>query len=140
MSLRRQFSLLPTDEAFLNDYGLPWETIVDNSRWVLIHNFKTHAEYNHNPASIAIRMQTGYPQVGLDMVYVYPILNRKDGQTIGCTQVRQGLDGKQWQRWSRHRTSANPWKPQEDSIETHIYLIEDWFIREFEKCPAKALA
>ncbi|MBE9064103.1 E2/UBC family protein [cf. Phormidesmis sp. LEGE 11477] len=140
MNLRRQFRLLPADETFLNEYGSPWETVVDRSQWVILHNFKTHRGYGHNSVSIAIRMPTGYPRAQLDMVYVYPVLNRRDGHTIGCTQTRQSLDSKQWQRWSRHRTSANPWNPQEDTLETHIYLIEDWFVREFEKCPEKALA
>jgi hypothetical protein len=35
MALRRQFDLLPADQQFLEDYGLPWETIVDGSQqWV----------------------------------------------------------------------------------------------------------
>jgi len=133
MNLRRQFGLLPTDEAFLMQYGLPWETITDGSQWVLIHDFPTHDAYNNPRASISIRLETGYPHAQLDMVYVYPALVRKDGQPIPQTQVKQPLDGKEWQRWSRHRTAANPWKPGEDSLETHVYLIEDWFAREFEK-------
>jgi len=140
MSLRRQFKLLPKDEAFLNQYGLPWEAVADGSQWIIIHDFPTHGGYNHSTTSIAIRLQTGYPQTALDMVYVHPALVRKDGQPVRQTQVQQSLDSKQWQRWSRHRTRVNPWNPQEDSLETHIYLIEDWFVREFDRCPAKALA
>jgi hypothetical protein len=135
MEVRRHFNLLAADEAFLMEYGLPWETIVDGSQWVLIHNFPTHDGYNYAKASIAIRLETGYPQAQLDMVYVYPALARQDGQSIPQTQITQPLDGKDWQRWSRHRTGINPWQPGEDSLETHIYLIEDWFVREFEKCP-----
>lgn len=135
MDLRRQFKLLPKDKEFLNQYGLPWETIVDGSQWVLIHDFPTHETYNHLQVSIAVRLETGYPQAQLDMVYVHPALTRKDGKPIPQTNATQQLDGKNWQRWSRHRTSANPWRPGEDSLETHVYLIEDWFVREFEKCP-----
>ena len=135
--MRQQFKLLPQDEEFLNQYGLPWETIIDGSQWVLIHNFPTHEAYNYSQTSIAIRLETGYPQAQLDMVYVHPALVRKDAQPILNTDSNQPLDGKSWQRWSRHRTSTNPWRPNEDSLETHIFLIEDWFIREFEKCPCK---
>ncbi len=39
MTLRRQFDLLPEDVQFLEEYGLPWETLVDGSRWVLLHEF-----------------------------------------------------------------------------------------------------
>jgi hypothetical protein len=134
MDLRRQFNLLPEDEAFLTQYGLPWETIADGSQWVMVHDFHTHDGYNHPKVSIAVRLETGYPHAQLDMVYVNPHLFYKDGQTVPQTQATQILDGKEWQRWSRHRTSENPWQPGEDSLETHIYLIEDWFVREFEKC------
>lgn len=139
MNLRRQFKLLPQDEVFLDQFGLPWETIVDGSQWVLIYDFPTHVSYNHPKAVIAIRLETGYPRVQLDMVYVNPALARKDSKLIPQTNAIQRLDGKDWQRWSRHRTSANPWRPGEDSLETHVYLIEDWFIREFEKCPCSLL-
>jgi hypothetical protein len=132
-ALRRQFDLLPQDKKFLDEYGLPWETIVDGDQWVLVHDFYTHDGYNHPIASIAVRLTAGYPQVQLDMVYVFPHLARKDGKTIPQTNATQQLDGNQWQRWSRHRSSTNPWRPGEDSIEAHIYLIEDWFRREFER-------
>lgn len=130
--LRRQFDMLPEDEKFLDEYGLPWETIVEGDQWVLIHVFPTDMRYNHASVSIAIRLVTGYPHAALDMVYVFPHLARKDGKSIPQINAAQQLGGKSWQRWSRHRTSANPWRPGEDSIETHIYLIEDWFAREFK--------
>ncbi len=67
----------------------------------------------------------------LDMMYVYPALMRTDGKPIGRVEVMQAIDGKQFQRWSRHRTNANPWVSGEDSLETHIYLVEDFFRSEF---------
>lgn len=131
--MRRQFNLLPQDEAFLEQYGLSWETMINGSQWVLIHEFPTHEGYNHAKASIAILLTPGYPQAALDMVYVYPHLSRKDDKPIRQVKAHQNVDGKNWQRWSRHRTPQNPWCPGEDSLETHIYLIEDWFTREFER-------
>lgn len=133
MTLRRQFELLPEDEQFLNDYGLPWETVVDGSQWVLIHDFPTYGAYNHVTVVTAIRLETGYPNTALDMVYFFPALARQDGQKIGAAEVNQSLDGKPFQRWSRHRTPQNPWRPGHDSVGTHIFLIEDWLQREFEK-------
>ena len=32
MALRRQFDLLPDDRQFLDEFGSPWETIVDGSQ------------------------------------------------------------------------------------------------------------
>ena len=72
MTLRRQFELLPDDRQFLEEYGLPWETIVDGSQWVLVHEFPTHEGYNHPRVTAAVRMETGYPNTELNMVYFSP--------------------------------------------------------------------
>lgn len=130
--MRRDFDLLPEDEAFLNDYDLPWETVVDGSQWVLIHDFPTHTGYHQVTVTTAIRLATGYPNTQLDMAYFHPALTRQDGRAIGATQKIQTIDGKPFQRWSRHRTKQNPWRPGEDNLGTHIHLIEDWLAREFE--------
>ncbi|RVC28807.1 hypothetical protein EN893_20115 [Mesorhizobium sp. M7A.F.Ca.CA.004.04.2.1] len=137
MSLRRNFELEEEDEAFLQQYERPWETIIDGSPWVLIHDFPVPKGYDHDKVIAAIRIESGYPHAQLDMVYFYPGLQRIDGQPIGRTEARQALDGKTFQRWSRHRTGANPWKPGFDNLGTHIFLVEEWLEREFEKCPAK---
>jgi hypothetical protein len=133
MTLRRQFDLLPEDESFLKEYGLPWETIVDGSPWVLIHDFPTHEGYNHPRATVAIRLETGYPTSPLDMAYFCPALARMDSKPIGATNAEQQLDGKSYQRWSRHRTAQNPWKAGQDGLGSHVILIEDWLEREFRK-------
>lgn len=134
MTLRRQFSLSPEDEKFLEEFGLPWETIAEGAqRWVLIHSFPTHAGYNHSAVTIAVRFETGYPQSQLDMVYVFPALARTDGGQIGQVNSAQPLDAKSFQRWSRHRTAEGPWVAGVDNLESHVMLIEEWFVREFEK-------
>jgi hypothetical protein len=130
--LRRQFELLPEDEQLLNDHGLPWETVVDGSHWVLVHDFPTHEGYDHKTVTAAIRLETGYPSTPLDMVYFNPPLSRLDGQGIGATQATQEIAGVAYQRWSRHRTEKNQWNPNFDNLETHIALIEYWLEREFE--------
>ena len=131
--MRRQFELPSEDRSFLDLYGLPWEALVEGSQWVLVHEFPTHPSYNHERASIAIRIETGYPIAALDMVYVFPALARRDGRPIRQVNAMQRLDGKVWQRWSRHRTAANPWRPGQDRLEDHVFLIEDWFSREFDR-------
>ena len=133
MTLRRQFDLLPEDEGFLNDYGVSWESVIDGSHWVLLHDFPAGDRYNHSHPIAAIRMETGYPHAGLDMVYFFPALSRKDGEKIGAADAVQAIDGRSFQRWSRHRTAQNPWKPGEDNLGNHIHLIEDWLDREFRK-------
>jgi Prokaryotic E2 family E len=133
MSLRRQFELLPEDDQFLEEYGLPWETIVDGSPWVLIQGFPTRGPYNHAHVTAAIRMETGYPNTALEMVYFSPGLARPDGRVIGATQTIQHIYGEPFQRWSRHRTAQHPWVAGRDNLGTHVLLIEDWLEREFQK-------
>ena len=133
MTLRRDFDLLPPDEKFLDVCGRHWETILDGSQWVLIHEFPTHEGYNHPCVTVAIRMETGYPNTELNMVYVFPALARRDGKAIGATSAKQMIGGKSYQRWSRHRTAQNPWRVGFDGLETHVILIEDWLTREFER-------
>ena len=94
MMLRCQFDLLPQDREFLDEYGQPWETIDDGSQWVLIREFQTNKGYNHLHVTAAIRMETGYPDAELSMVYFYPALARKDGAPINRTEHTQTIDGK----------------------------------------------
>lgn len=133
MELRRQVNLLAQDTQFLIDYGLPWETIMDGSPWILLHEFPVPEFYNHHHVTAAIRIETGYPNTPLDMVYFYPFVERVDGKKIGAANVLQKIDGKDYQRWSRHRSSTNPWKPDQDDLFSHITLVEDWLLREFAK-------
>ena len=133
MDPRRDFDLLPQDEEFLDEHGHPWETILDGSQWVLIHEFPTHEGYNHPHVTVAIRMETGYPNTELNMAYFFPALARQNGKLIGATGAKQMIDGKTYQRWSRHRTAQNPWRVGLDRLDTHVILIEDWLAREFER-------
>ena len=133
MDLRRQFDLLAEDEAFLREFGLPWEAVMDGSPWILIHQFPVGSGYNQATVTAAIRIETGYPTAQLDMVYFSPALARADGVAIGCANAVQPICGIPYQRWSRHRSQVNPWKPGEDNLGTHIYLVEQWLAREFAK-------
>lgn len=133
MSARRDFTLPPADEAFLEGYGLPWEAVKNGAQWLLLHELPLPPGYKTSTASVAIRIEAGYPVAPLDMAYFHPVLQRADGKSIRATESMQNIDGKQWQRWSRHRTAANPWKPAEDTIETHLLLIHDWLAREFRQ-------
>ena len=92
--MKRQFELLPEDEQFLNEYGLPWEAVVDGSQWVLIHDLPTNEGDNHAKVTAAIRIETGYPNTRLDMRFFFPALARKDGRAISAPQSHQQSDGK----------------------------------------------
>ena len=128
---RREIELLEPDRLFLDGLGLHWEVINDGSIWVLIHDFLLPVGYTEEKVILAIRIETGYPMTGLDMMYVHPWIKRKDDKPMVAVDVPQNIDQKQFQRWSRHRST--PWMAGQDSLETHYYLVEDAFKSELAK-------
>jgi E2/UBC family protein E len=72
----------------------------------------------HRPILIA----PGYPLNALDMAYFCPPLIRANGRVPARSEGRVEIDGKSWQGWSRHRTSENPWVPDEDNLEGHYFF------------------
>lgn len=133
--MRREFYLPENDIFHLDNMAYAWETIVENNmQWLLIHNFPVVEGYNFDQVTVALKIETGYPQMQLDMAYFYPNLSRLDGTAINAL-CQQDLDGKSFQRWSRHRTAVNPWRPSVDDVSTHLALVSYWFEEEFIKKP-----
>ena len=121
--MRREFPLPEEDEESLNALGRPWETIREGSnQWLLLHEMDFPAGLNHPKGSVAVQIPPSYPTSGLDMAYFHPHLARVDNKPIGQTQCMQPIEGKQWQRWSRHYT----WQPGVHSVSTHVVLINRW--------------
>jgi hypothetical protein len=133
--LLKQFTLLEEDESYLNSLGYPWETLTLNGlQWVLIHNYPIPQGYNVELVTVAIQITPGYPTSQLDMGYFFPALQRKDGKAINALSTME-IDGKSFQRWSRHRTIENPWRVGIDNLSTHIALVDFWLSNEFVKHP-----
>jgi hypothetical protein len=133
---RRDFHLSENDTETLDRLGLRWETIRDGGMAaVVIRDYPIPSGYNYAVADIHLRIDPGYPDTQLDMVYVTPALARTDGQPIGALCM-EGFAGTTWQRWSRHRTGANPWRPGVDDVGTHLALVDHWFSREFIRAAA----
>lgn len=131
--MRREFELPEIDREFLESFGRSWETIkTGNGRWLLIHQFPIFSGYNVSEAIAALLIEQNYPDTQLDMVYFFPALSRQDGRSINNLSGHP-IDGKDFQRWSRHRTDKNPWRSGEDYLGTHIALVTEWLSREFRK-------
>jgi hypothetical protein len=77
----------------------------------------------------------GYPEAQLDMFFLHPAVSRTDGVPIPASENQQALDGRTFQRWSRHRPGDEPWRPGVDDLETHLVLTRDAFADEFVKRP-----
>lgn len=132
--LRRQFALSEEDTAALDELGLDWETVEDaQGRWVLLHGCPVPPGFTQTSVSIAVRLETGYPRSQLDMAYYHPPLRLTSGRGIPASESMQTIDNRSWQRWSRHYSPANPWRPGVDSIATHLVLAQEWMAQELAR-------
>ncbi|MBZ9731184.1 multiubiquitin domain-containing protein [Salegentibacter sp. JZCK2] len=100
--------------------------------WVVFRQFKLPDGYNVAEADMAILIPKNYPLGRLDMFYFNPALSRKDAKPIGAL-TSTTLEGKNYQRWSRHRTVANKWDPEVDNLESQVMLAKSCLESEFKK-------
>ena len=130
---RRDFALPQEDLEWLDRSPHRFELVAEGGVLrVILYDFPIPPGYQQPGADVNVRIEPGYPDSQIDMVYVHPALQRADGKAIAAISS-DNFDGKQWQRWSRHRTAANPWRPGIDSLATHFGLVEHWFAREVKK-------
>ena len=129
----KSFKLPSEDEDFLEKLGLQAKVVQEgNTRWLIMSNYLLPAGYNREKADVAIMLHPQYPQAQIDMIYIHPSLQRLDGKMINAL-MNQSIDGRVFQRWSRHRTAENPWVPGEDNVSTHLDLMMDCLREEFKK-------
>jgi len=130
---RREFDLPKEDVEFLEDSIYEWEAVCEgNVKRVVLKDYPLPAGYSILKSDIYFRIEPAYPDSQIDMAYFYPALSRVDGKAIRAI-VDDSFDGKIWQRWSRHRTAQNPWRPGVDCIETHLVAMEGWLKQELLK-------
>lgn len=127
---RRDFSLLGKDAAFLDRMGYDWDTINDGRRWIVVRNYTLPAGYHVASCALAVEMPASYPTSEIDMFYCDPPLRLVSGSEPDRTEARQGIDGVEYQRWSRHR-EAGTWSA-DDCVATHFGLVELAISREVE--------
>jgi hypothetical protein len=131
---RREFSLPPSDAEYLDAHHPGWEAIRHGSvNWLLVCPFAVPAGYTIATTEVALRIEPGYPDSQLDMAYFHPALRRIDGRGIPATESTETIDRRTFQRWSRHRTAQNPWRPAVDDVSTHLAQVQHWLVREIQK-------
>lgn len=126
---RRDYILPPDDTEYLNNTFPGWESI--EGGWVLIPNYPLPAGFTVAHTTVAIQIPPAYPEGQLDMASFYPSVLRADGKHIPNTDVMQTIDGKAFQRWSRHYLPGS-WRPNIDNIATHLLAVDGWFERALE--------
>jgi hypothetical protein len=131
--LRRHFRLPDHDEEFLDSLRLDWETVREGEILrLVIYDYSVPARYSIDKVTLYFRIEPTYPDTQIDMVYFLPHLQRQDGHAIGALSAEE-FDGKTWQRWSRHRTTENPWRAGVDDVSTHLAAVDHWLARELVK-------
>lgn len=130
LPLRRDFELPEDDRATLDATGHRWETAQEaNVGRVVLRDYPIREGYVPRHSDLMLRLPTGYPTIQIDMFYFSPPLARADGVPIRAL-VGDAFEGKSWQGWSRHRTAANPWRPDVDDVGTHLQLVEHCLAQE----------
>lgn len=125
------FAFTEEDQSFADRHPGFIERVLDgNIHWVLIHDMDVPEGYNVRVVTAAVMLPVGYPTCGLDMVYFYPELSLTSGKPIHAAEARQTIQGKVYQRWSRHFTPQAPWRPGIDCLETYYAMIQGWLRRE----------
>ena len=77
---------------------------------------------NARTASILFRLSASYPDTPPDMWWIIPHLTPVSGRAIPATEVIETIDGRSWQRWSRHLDPA-AWRSGIDSLESYVRLL-----------------
>lgn len=128
---RREFALSDEDRAFLDGLGWRWEAIRNGTDlWAIIYGVTVPSGYTVSSVDVAVQIMPGYPTSQLDMAYFFPALQRTDNRPIARADYFQAIDGKSWQRWSRHRLGASAWVPGVDNLERHFAYMQSWLVRE----------
>jgi hypothetical protein len=131
--VRRDFTLPSEDLEWLESLKRPFELVSEGGAFrVLLHSFPVPPGYNVAEVDATVRIDPGYPDAQIDMVYFFPALSLRTGAAIAALCTENFL-GRSWQRWSRHRTPANPWRPGIDNLATHFALVSNWLDRESRK-------
>ena len=132
--MKREFALPEQDMDFLDSSGYNWETIKNGSgNWVIIHDYPVPNGYNVPIVNVALKIDQGYPVSQIDMAYFSPPLELINGKPQPAARSNLIIQGQTWERWSRHRTGQNPWRPGLDDISTHLQLVDHWLERELKK-------
>jgi hypothetical protein len=128
---RRNFSLPGEDSDFLNKQNFCWETISNGGMWLIIYDYPIPDGYNVSVAEVTLMIPPSYPAAQIDMAYFFPPLQKKGGKNIKAT-TPQSIDGRVYQRWSRHRQPGE-WVPGLDNVSTHLSLVDNWLLNDLTR-------
>jgi hypothetical protein len=138
VAMRSDFDLPDEDVLVIKTICPRYDTIIEgNKNWVILRDYPVPSGYNVPKVDVGILIPAGYPRSPLDMAYFFPALSRLDGVQIPALTNNTSIEGKSYQRWSRHRRRETPWRLGVDALGNHFEEIGYWLENEFNKRPRK---
>lgn len=111
------------DAQFLHREEIAYRTFEEGSMLnVELLDFPLPTGLSTNTANVLIRLSSNYPDAAPDMWWVIPHLTTAHGAVIAATELIETIDGRPWQRWSRH-LDAGAWRAGVDSLESYFRLL-----------------
>jgi len=112
------------DREYLVNRDLTYREVTEsNYKGVVLIGYSLPISlYNQPKADILILLPSGYPDVPTDMFYLFPWVTLvQTGKNPTTADQPFQLEGKSWQRWSRHN---NEWRIGVDGIHTSLLRME----------------
>jgi len=130
--MRRDFQMPQEDVEMLDSNDFQWETVKEGKKqWLIVRGCQIPKGYNQSVADVALLIESNYPSTEIDMAYFYPAVLPANGKTPKNCGSKQPIEGKQWQRWSRHRKNPQlDWIEGVHNVVTHLNQVRGWLERE----------
>lgn len=113
------------DIAFLERSGIPYRVFEEGGMLnVELIDFPLPDGLNARTAHVLFRLSSSYPDTPPDMWWIIPHLTPVGGGQIPATGVLETIDGRSWQRWSRHLDPA-AWRSGIDGLESYVRLLRN---------------
>ena len=113
------------DIAFLEHAGIPHRVFEEGGMLnVELLEFTLPDGLNAGRANVLFRLSPSYPDTPPDMWWVIPHLTPVGGGQIPATEVIETIDGRSWQRWSRH-LDPSLWRSGIDGLESYVRLLRN---------------
>ena len=114
-----------TDHDFLDHAGISYRMFEEAGMLnVELIDFPIPDGLNARNASVLFRLSPSYPDTPPDMWWVIPHLAPLEGGVIPATEIIETIDGRSWQRWSRH-LDATSWRSGIDGLESYVRLLRN---------------
>lgn len=119
------FALLPSDDEGFRRRGFKPRRVVEGGRrWLIFDVYPLPKGLSPRAVAIALEIPPSYPRAEIDMFYCHPAVGRDDGGAIPQTEARETIEGRTYQRWSRHRGAQSRWDAKTDTVLTHLTLVD----------------